>query len=69
MHIHTFSYVSGTTTTTPWPFWLKIAHAQIENCISLMVKSLGKFLSGETEALHQRQWWSTSLQHQWFRQK
>ena len=29
---------------TPWPFWLKIAHAQIEKCISLMVKSLGKFL-------------------------
>ena len=35
-----------TTTTTPWPFWLKVAHAQIEKCISLMVKSLGKFLLG-----------------------
>ena len=35
-----------TTTTTPWPFRLKIAHAQIEKCISLMVKSLGKFLLG-----------------------
>ena len=31
---------------TPWPFWLKIAHAHIEKCISLMVKILGKFLLG-----------------------
>ena len=34
------------TTATSWQFWHKIAHAQIEKCASLVVKSLGKFLLG-----------------------
>ena len=37
---------NNTNNNTPWPFWLKIAHTLIEKCVSLMVKSLRKFLMG-----------------------
>ena len=55
----------------PWPFWLKIANAQIVKCSQVLWVVRTSFF----RRFHQRQWWSTSHQllpctrrlHPWMR--
>ena len=55
------------TTNTPWPFWLKVAHAQIEKCIQVSWSSLWESASHVKRLrcptlLPRRSWCSSRLQ-------